>query len=165
MSLEKIIFNGLFYTIISAGYLFIFMVTCNPRIWGYQDYPDRIKEKVSPQTRKERGIAGLVSLPWFLFLLAYPLISTTVLERELDGELPFELAFLNIFFMVFMFFLVDLVILDWLIISKITPKFVIIDGTTAEDYKDFSHHYKGHLIAFFPLIFLCALLALFIVIY
>ena len=38
----------------------------------------------------------------------------------------------------------DLFFLDWLIVSKITPKFVIIPGSEAEDYKDFSHHYKGH---------------------
>ncbi len=141
------------------------MVTFNPRIWGYQDYPDRVKEKVAPQSRKERGIAGLISFPWFLFLLAYPLISTVLLERDLGGDIRFEVAFLNIFFMVFLFFLVDLVLLDWLIISKITPNFVIIEGTTSDDYKDFSSHYKGHFFAFLPLIFVCGLLALLIVIF
>jgi hypothetical protein len=40
--------------------------------------------------------------------------------------------------------LVDLVFLDWLIISKITPRFVIIPGSDEADYKDFSHHYRGH---------------------
>ena len=165
MPLEKMVINGVFYILIGAGYLFIVMVTFNPRIWGYQDYPERIKEKISPQTRKERVIAGLVSLPWVIFMLAYPLISTALLERDLGGEIPFEVAFLNIFFMVLLFFLVDLVVLDWLIISKMTPKFVIIDGTTAEDYKDFSHHYKSHAIAFIPLIVLCALFAVIIVIF
>ena len=53
----------------------------------------------------------------------------------------------------------DLVILDWLIISKITPKFVIITGTQEEDYKDFSHHYKGHTLAAIPMILICALVA------
>ena len=129
------------------------MITFNPRIWGFQDYPEKIKEKVPPQTRRERVIAGI---PWFFFLLAYPLISALVLKTEFSGEMPFEIAFFNIFFMVFSFFLVDLVVLDWLIIRKITPQFVIIDGTTSEDYKDFSHHYKGHLIAAIPLILICA---------
>ncbi|MHA1969653.1 MAG: hypothetical protein ACW964_17875 [Candidatus Hodarchaeales archaeon] len=165
MVLEIIVFNGLFYTTISAGYLLIFMVTFNPRIWGYQDYPERIKEKVSPQTRRERSIGGLVGMPWLLFILAYPLFSTAFLETELGGEIPFEIAFFNMFFMVFLFFLVDLVVLDWLIISKITPKFVIIDGTTPEDYKNFSHHYKGHLIASIPLILICVLFSAIIVIF
>jgi len=38
----------------------------------------------------------------------------------------------------------DLVLLDWLLISKITPKFAIISGSIKEDYQDFSHHFRGH---------------------
>lgn len=163
MVFVNIVFNGLFYTTIGAGYLLIFMVTFNPRIWGYQDYPEKIKEKVHPQTRRERVVAGLVGIPWFFFILAYPLISTIFLEAELNSEIPYEIAFFNILFMVFLFFLVDLVVLDWLIITKITPKFVIIDGTTPEDYKDFSHHYKDHLIASIPLILICAVFSAIIV--
>lgn len=139
------------------------MVAFNPRIWGYQDYPDRIKEKIPPQSRRERIIAGLVGIPWFVFIFTYPLVSTAFLETELGGEISFEVAFINIFFMVFLFFLTDLVVLDWLIISKITPKFIIIDGTTPEDYKDFSHHYKSHLIAFIPLTLICILFSAIIV--
>ncbi|MFX0203305.1 MAG: hypothetical protein ACFFCW_44950 [Candidatus Hodarchaeota archaeon] len=157
--------NGLLYTLFGAGYLFLVMVTFNPRIWGYQDYPDRIKEKIAPQTRKERAIAGLVSVPWVIFMLAYPVMSTVLLETELDGELPFVVGSLNFFFMVLIFFLVDVLVLDWLIISKLTPKFVIIDGTTAEDYKDFSQHYKSHAIAAIPIMVFCALLALLIAIF
>ncbi len=159
MVFEKILVNGLIYTAIGAGYLLIFMITFNPRIWGYQDYPDGIKEKVPPQTRRERAIGGLVGLPWFIFILAYPLGSTASLKTGLGGEITFGIAFFNVFFMVFLFFLVDLVILDWLIISKITPKLVIIDGTTPEDYKDFSHHYKGHLIATIPLTLICLIIS------
>ena len=163
MVFENIVLNSLFYTAIGTGYLLIFMITFNPRIWGYQDYLEKIKEKVPPQTRREKVIAGLVGMPWFFFILAYPLISTAYMETELGGEIPFEIAFLNMFFMVFLFFLVDLVILDWLIISKITPKFVIINGTTSEDYKDFSHHYKGHLIASVPLTLICVIFSVIIV--
>lgn len=165
MVFVKIILHGLFYTVIGAGYLLIFMITVNPRVWGYQDYPERIKEKIPPQTRRERIIAGLVGIPWFIFILVYPLMSTVFLETDLGGEIPFEIAFLNIFFMVLLFFLVDLIVLDWLVISKITPKFVIIDGTTPEDYKDFSHHYKGHLNAFAPLTLICAIFAVIIVLF
>ncbi len=53
----------------------------------------------------------------------------------------------------------DLVILDWLIISKITPRFVIIPGTEVRDYKDFSHHYKGHAKAAILVIPLCLIIA------
>jgi hypothetical protein len=157
MVFEKIVLNCLFYSAIGAGYLLIFMLTCDPRIWGLQDYPEKIKERVSPQTRREKVIAGLVGIPWLSFIVAYPLFSTYSLKTSQGGEISFGIAFLNLFFMVGLFFLVDLVLLDWLIISKITPKFVIIDGTTPEDYKDFSHHYKGHLIAVIPLTLFCVI--------
>ncbi len=152
---EKIVLNSLCYTGIGAGYLLVLMITFSPRVWGYQDYPKKIKEKIPPQTQKERFVSGLVGIPWFLFILTFPLISTAYMETDLGGEIPFEIAFFNMFFMVFLFFLVDLVILDWLIICKITPKFVIINGTIPEDYKDFSHHYKGHFMASIPLILIC----------
>jgi hypothetical protein len=44
----------------------------------------------------------------------------------LGGEIPFWTAFLNVFALVFLATLGDLVILDWL---KITPEFVMIPGT------------------------------------
>ena len=163
MVFEKIVLNGLIYSIIGSGYLLLFMITFNPRIWGYQDYPDRVKEKIPPQTRSERILAGLIGLPWLLFILAYPVISTISLKTELDGVLSFEIAFFHIFFMVFLFFMIDLIVLDWFIISKITPEFVIIAGTTPEDYKDFSHHYKGHFIASIPLTIICIIFAALIV--
>ena len=103
MVLVDIIVYGFFYTLIGTGYLFILMVTFNPRIWGYQDYPDRIKEKIPPQTRRERAIAGLVSIPFFLSILGYPLITTALLETNLGGKVNFEVAFLNIFFMIISF--------------------------------------------------------------
>mgnify|MGYP001820954800 CR=1 FL=1 len=53
----------------------------------------------------------------------------------------------------------DLVILDWLIVSRITPRFVMIPGTMEEDYKDFSHHYRGHLRATIPMAVLCGIVA------
>ena len=68
-------------------------------------------------------------------------------------------AFLNLS-VFFLFATVgDLLILDWLIVSRITPKFVIIPGTQQEDYRDFSHHFKGHakaLIAIVPIFLILA---------
>ncbi|MHA2295951.1 MAG: hypothetical protein ACXAEU_03560 [Candidatus Hodarchaeales archaeon] len=163
MILTQIILHGLFYAIIGTGYLFLFMITFNPRVWGYQDYPEAIKDKIPPQTRRERALAGIVGLPWFVFIIGFPFISTYTLKTQLEGEMPFEIAFLNIFVMVFIFFISDLVILDWIIISKITPQFVIIPGTEVEDYKDFSHHYKAHAKASIPLILICVVFAAIVV--
>jgi hypothetical protein len=51
------------------------------------------------------------------------------------------------------------VILDWLIVSRITPKFVIIPGTSKEDYKDFSHHFKAQAKATLVILLLSLIIA------
>ena len=59
----------------------------------------------------------------------------------------------------------DLVILDWLIVNKITPKFVVIPGSGKQDYKDFSHHFKWHvksLVVIIPILLVVAAIISFI---
>jgi len=144
MIVEHLLMHGLFYAIVVTGYLFVMMVTTSPRIWGYNDYSQAIKDKVPPQTKSEKKLAMLIALPWFIFTLGFPIYSTLVLKAKLSSDISVGVAFLNLF-VLFLFATVgDLLILDWLIISKATPKFVIIPGTLKEDYKDFSHHFKGH---------------------
>ena len=151
--------HGLFYTIIVNGYLFLVMILTSPRVWGYSDYSESIKAKVPPQTKQEKRLAALIAVPWMLFSVGFPVYSTYVLKSKLGGEIPFWLAFLNMFILVFLAVLGDLVLLDWLIVSKITPGFVIIPGTEEADYKDFSHHYRAHVRAAVPLILVCIVLA------
>ncbi len=152
MLFNHIIAHGLSYAVVVNGYLFILMITMSPRVWGYRDYPEVVKQKVPPQTKKEKALGAIVGLPWFIFVLGFPFISTYMLKSNLGGEIFFFKAFLNIFVLFSLATVGDLVILDWLIISKITPRFVIIPGTEVRDYKDFSHHYKGHVKAAFLMI-------------
>jgi len=165
MLLNHIIKHGLFFTVIVNGYLFILMITMSPRVWGYRDYPEVVKQKVPPQTKKEKALAGIVGLPWFIFVLGFPVVSTYMLKSNLGDEISFFKAFLNIYVFFSFATVGDLVILDWLIISKITPRFVIIPGTEVRDYKDFSHHYKGHAkaaILLIPLSLIIAAIVLYI---
>lgn len=145
MILDHIISHSLFYAIVVTGYLFLMMITISPRVWGYNDYPQAIKDKVPPQTKNEKRLAIFVSLPWFIFSLGFPIYSTLILKSALSNEFSVGTAFLNLFVLFLMASIGDLVILDWLIVSKITPQFVIIPGTEKEDYKDLAHHFKGHL--------------------
>jgi hypothetical protein len=89
-------------------------------------------------------MALLIGLPWFIFELGFPVYSTLALKAQLSGEISLAVAFLNLFLLFLFATAGDLLILDWLIISKITPAFVMIPGTQKEDYKDFSHHFKAH---------------------
>lgn len=154
--------QSLIYGIAFTGYIFLLMVTLSPRIWGYADYPEAIKGKVPPQTRRERTIAAIVGVPFFLFALGYPAYSVLALKDRLGGAVTFGDAFLHLLLMVVSMTIGDLVILDWFIISKLTPGFVVIPGSEVEDYKDFSHHYWGHLKGTIVMIVLSAVAAVII---
>jgi len=159
MLLYYSIAQGLLFALLFNGYLLLIMVSFSPRIWGYSDYSEEIKTKVPPQTRQERRTAGIITIPFFIITLGMPVYSLWTLKAQLGGDIPFLTAFTHLLVIFMMGTLGDLVILDWLIVSRITPKFVMIPGTSEEDYKDFSHHYRGHLLACIPIMILCAVVA------
>ena len=156
---KYIISQGLFCAVVVNAYLFLMMITLSPRIWGYSDYPEVVKNKVTPPTRREKLIGALVGLPWFIFVFGFPIISTYTLKTILGSAFTFWIAFVHLVTMTMLTNLGDLVILDWLIVSTITPPFVIIPGSDTQDYKDFSHHYRGHAKATIIMILLALILA------
>jgi len=159
MLLNYTILHGLISVATFIGYIFLLMITLSPRIWGYQDYPNSVKKKVPPQTKRERTIAGIVGIPFIVFIIGFPIYSVVALKTQLGGQISFIEAFIHLLVLVMSANLGDLVILDWLLISKITPSFVVIPGSEVEDYKDFSHHYKGHIRASLIMILLCGIMA------
>lgn len=80
-------------------------------------------------------------------------------QGQTGGQVLFETAFLHVLVMFAAAAAGDLVLLDWLVISRITPKFVIIPGTVRKDYRDFSHHFKGHAGGAVLMILLAAIIA------
>ena len=150
--------HGLIYGAVITGYLLVMMITVDPIIWGYSDYPERVKHKVRAPSSDERKKALVVALPFFLFMLIYSIYSLLKL-RTVGGIIPFLDAFVHLLVLAAFASFGDLVLIDWLVISKITPSFVIIEGSEAADYKDFSHHYIGHVYASFVIFFLCAFVA------
>ena len=67
-----------------------------------------------------------------------------MIKSSLGGEISLLVAILTPVACLALLTFGDLVLLDWLLISKLTPKWVMISGTVAEDYKDFSEHYRAH---------------------
>jgi hypothetical protein len=53
----------------------------------------------------------------------------------------------------------DMVILDWIVVSKITPRFVVIPGSEKADYKDFSQHFRAHAKAAVGLVLVALIMA------
>jgi len=166
--ISNIIFHGFIFAIILTTYLLFIMVKFNPRIWGFSDYPKVITEKVPSQTKLEKKKGSLLAIPFFLFGLGFPIISTLILRNQYGGEIDFFTAFFNIFGILMFGNVADLVILDWIIVGTITPKFVIIPGTEDmkdKEYKDFRFsHAKGHVWGTFFMAVLSLLLALIIIV-
>ena len=152
--------HGMIYGGGITGYILLLMVTTSSRVWGYQDYPDRVKEKVPPQTKRERRMAGVFSIPFLLFSLVFPVYSVLGLKALMGGSISFMDAFVHLLILMASVTFGDLVLLDWLIISKITPGFVVIPGSEVGDYKDFSHHYRGHLRAAVVMVIISVVIAL-----
>ena len=146
--LENLLFHGTLAAVILVLYLLPIMIKISPRIWGFSDYPKSITDHVSPQTKREKQIGGIIFFPFIFLFLVFPIISTLMLEAEYGGTIPLLDAFLNFFGILMFLNFADLLILDSLIIGTITPDFVIIPGTEHmrdKEYKDFRlYHAKGH---------------------
>lgn len=154
MVLRHMILHTLTFILVTNGYLLLVMLVTSPRVWGHHDYPEVVRSKVPAQTRGEKAVGVILGLPWMLFVLGFPVFSTFALRSSLGGEIPFLLAVLHPLILFELTNVVEVIVLDWFIVSWLTFSFVVTPGTVNEDYKDMSHHYMGHVraaVIFFPI--------------
>jgi hypothetical protein len=145
------------------------MITLNPRIWAYADYPKSITDRVPPQTSREKKIAGVTVIPFLLISLGLPVLSTIMLEASYGGVITLLDAFLNTYCILLIGNISEVLVLDLLIVGTITPDFVVIPGTEDlrnTEYKAFRrHHAKAHLRAIVAMAIVSLVLAGVIVIF
>lgn len=145
IDLTRMIMHGAVLSLVTSAFIALTLYFV-PRIW-LQDYPQDIQDKVPPKTAPEKRLSLLLGIPFLILLFAVPFISTLMLKQQRPGGLSFFQAFVNAFGTVFIFNLVDWLVLDWLMFCTITPPFVVIPGTEgAEGYKDYAFHFRGFLI-------------------
>ena len=142
---NNILVDGLVFSAVGSVYLILLLVY-NPRLlMSKGDYPDDVLAAVPPRTRQETRLAAILSTPWFLWSVGFPLYSTVVYLKQAGAGVNFGFAFGHAFLILFAFWLVDLIVLDWLMFCTITPKFVVIPGTEGfAGYKDFGMHLRAH---------------------
>ena len=139
---SKIIIDGSLLSII-ASILLILGMRINPRIL-LQDYPKDIQAAVDPKTPSEKKLSLLLGMPFLLALILIPFFSTLSLKPHTSS---LAALFINAFGVVFIFNLVDWLLLDWLMFCTITPKFVVVPGTEGKaGYKDYWFHLRGFFI-------------------
>ena len=126
-----------------ASILLMAILRFNPRLF-LQDYPEEIQNQVAPKTEKERRQSLIVGIPFLIVVVAVPFLSTLTLKHQSGEGVSFLHLFLNAFGIVFIFNLVDLLLLDWLMFCTITPEFVVIPGTEGlEAYEDYGYHLRA----------------------
>jgi hypothetical protein len=139
------------------------MLTLSPRVWAYADYPESITGGVPPQTSREKKIGGVIMIPFFIISLGLPVLSTLILEASSGGVITISEAFLNMYIILLIGNVSEVLLIDMLIVGTITPDFVLIPGTEGlrdTAYKAFRiHHAKAHLRAIVAMAILSLVLA------
>jgi hypothetical protein len=142
LNLTQIVTDGAVLSLL-ASLVLIAVLRFNPRLF-LQDYPDAIREAVPPKTERERRQSLLVSIPFLALFLVIPVASTLALKRSSPLVPSFLQLSLHAFGVVFIFNLVDLLLLDWVMFCLITPKFIIVPGTEEmKEYKDYAYHFRA----------------------
>ena len=137
--------EGLIWSVLWMIYVYI-LVSRFP--WEMlHDYPEDIQKASTlpapsdEQKKKAKIFSVLFSLVIFGALIVFGVL-------QYAGEkVPFPEILLFTFIIAMIWNVVDLVIMDWLIICKLTAKWVVIEGTEGcRGYKDYMYHFKGFLI-------------------
>ena len=136
----RIVRDGALLSVLGSAYLLV-LLRFNPRIFlGH--YPKEIREIVPPRSAKERRTAILLGL-----LLAAPFGSALLWRTATLGSHSFWDLFAYAFGVLFFFNLVDLLILDWLIVCWVKPRWVTLPGTEHIAIPNpYVHHFKEFLV-------------------
>jgi hypothetical protein len=110
-------------------------------------FPKQIRDVVPPRSEKERRMSILLGVPLGLLFIGSTVASALLWRASAQGSPSFRELFAHIFGLFFLFNLVDLLILDWLIVCRFTPRWLIISGTEHIVMpKEYLYHFKGFLI-------------------
>ena len=143
LDIGRILVHGALLSVL-ASLVLMSAVIFNPR-FALKDLPRDIRESVPPLTKRETLQALIFFLPFMALVVGIPVLSALGLEAEGAADVSFGALFIHILGVLFVFFVVDLVVLDWLIYCTITPKRLVIPGTEGmAGYKDYLHHVHAH---------------------
>jgi len=140
LAVERIARDGALLSVVGSACLLL-LLRFNPRAFlGH--YPKEIQEIVPPRSKKERLVALLFGL-----LIAAPLGLALLWRTATLESHYFWDRFAYAFGVLFIFNLVDLLVLDWLIVCWLKPPWVVLSGTEHIAIPNpYLHHFKEFLI-------------------
>jgi len=149
MPLWSIIRHALTYGFILSAVLFTLtlgLVRINPEIM-LNDYPPDIQAKYGPMSDRSKRQRIPVAIVFLVVLFGIVIQSFRELRTNTGGDIPFLAAFIHLFVMFSLFNVLDWLVLDWLIVVTIRPRFLILPGTEGlAGYADYGFHFRGFLI-------------------
>ena len=149
MPLWPIISHALTYGVILSGVLFTLtlgVVWINPEIM-LKDYPPDIQAKYGPMSDRSKRQRIPIAIFFVVVLVGIVVQSFMGVRANTGDDIPFLAAFVHLLVMFSIFNLLDWLILDWLIVVTIRPRFMILPGTEGmAGYADYGFHFRGFLI-------------------
>lgn len=158
LDFQKILFDGGLLTFAFLSLVLIIGVS-RPRLFlSKDDVPADILAAVPPRTKEEERLGKWIMLPLFIILTGGMLYSTFTFQAQSGaGFLP---TFLHALAIILMFSIGDLVLMDWLILNTITPRWAVYPGTEGfAGYKDYGFHLRAHVKALPSLVIGAAVIA------
>ncbi len=149
MNLWPIISHALIYGVILSGVLFTLilgLVRINPEIM-LKDYPPDIQAKYGPMSDRSKRQRLPVAVVFITVLLGIVTLSFQGVGTNAESDMTFIAAFIHLFVMFSVLNLLDWLVLDWLIVVTIRPRFIILPGTEGlAGYADYGFHFRGFVI-------------------
>jgi hypothetical protein len=132
----------------------------NPRIY-LQNYPKEIQNAAIPKNEKEKRNTRILRLFFIIIFIGFPVITTSLYSIQNNESISFLYYILHFVIILQLANLNDLLVLDWLILCKITPKFIVIPGTNKNPgYKNYRFYFLGFIKGIFIAGLFSVLLAL-----
>lgn len=125
------------YCLAISVYLYI-TLAINPRYWLHR-MPASVTEKVAPRTKAETRQITLLGLPFLAYMIGHPLWWAAA---RTEG---FIAPILSLFAFFAAFTVWDTLVLDILFFCTLTPRFLVMEGTTKADYVDKLYHARAGL--------------------
>ena len=123
-----------------ASVLLVVTAYLNPESM-VNDYPPDIRARFGPMSEKARRHRRLAGIPLAVVMLGVLVASIVTLP-----EITFFTVFVNTFVVLMTFNVVDLLVVDWLLINTIQPRFVVLPGTEGmAGYHNYTFHFRQFL--------------------
>jgi hypothetical protein len=113
---------------LTLGVIIMASLYINPRLW-LQDYPKEIRAIVPPNTPAEKRGQYFMMIPVLGLFIIVPMLAVWHLESINGGSVSYLTAFATVALILNIFNLFDAVVIDFLILTVMKPRFAFIPGT------------------------------------